>query len=133
MSFELDTPYYLVVHSASAEIAPHGGAVLHVAKCLAPGAPPAERAELETFLEQAQPGWRKHVVTARFLPCMTVSNSIVTGYGDRPEVKLKERVFLAGDWVGREGQLADAALASARKAVQLVSEVSVREQELQLG
>lgn len=133
VSFELDTPYYLVVHSASAEIAPPGGAVVHVAKCLAPGAPPAERAELETFLEQAQPGWRKHVVTARFLPRMTVSNSIVTGYADRPGVRLKERVFLAGDWVGAEGQLADAALASARKAIQLMSEVSVREQELQLG
>lgn len=127
--FGMDEPYYLSVHSGAAALAPSGGALIHVAKYLAPGESTADRSELEQFLEIAQPEWRSQVVTARFLPDMIVSHAIVTGYANRPAVRLSERVFIAGDWVGDEGQLADAALASARRAANLACAVQPSEHE----
>src|SRR5262249_4038759 len=51
----------------------------HVMKYLGEGPPvPAgvvER-ELESFLEQLQPGWQAHVVAGRFLPGMTVAHAL---------------------------------------------------------
>jgi hypothetical protein len=43
------------------------------------------------------------------------------GLAGRPGPVLAElpRVFIAGDWVGEEGQLADASVASARRAAAL--------------
>jgi len=47
------------------------------------------------------------------------------GLAGRPGVKLDGRpgVFLAGDWVGARGMLADAAAASAEEAARCVQEI----------
>ena len=61
VAFGLDRPLYYSVHSASAELAPEGVAVLHVMKYLGAGFrhdPEAVERELEAFLERLQPGWR---------------------------------------------------------------------------
>ena len=82
--------------------------------------------ELECFLDQFQPGWRAHILQRRFLPAMTVAHSLplAESYGlrGRPPVTIRERrnVFLAGDWVGTEGMLADASAASAAESARLV-------------
>jgi phytoene dehydrogenase-like protein len=120
-----DRPVYYSVHSASARLAPAGGAVLHAMTYLPAGresdASSVER-ELEAFVEDMQPGYERAVVVRRFLPGLVVSNALVTAAGGglrgRPPVALADRsgVFLAGDWVGPEGQLADASLSSARAA-----------------
>jgi pyruvate/2-oxoglutarate dehydrogenase complex dihydrolipoamide dehydrogenase (E3) component len=66
-------------------------------------------------------------VVRRFVPDFLVSNALVAaedgGYRGRPVVAVEDApgVFVAGDWVGREGQLADAALASARCAVDAIA------------
>jgi hypothetical protein len=82
--------------------------------------------ELECFLDKLQPGWRPHILARRFLPAMTVTHCLPRaerfGRRGRPEVSIRDRhnVFLAGDWVGPEGMLADASAASAIEAAKLV-------------
>jgi phytoene dehydrogenase-like protein len=129
VAFGLDRPLYFSVHSASARLAPSGVAVLHVMKYLGSGRerPALEvEAELEAFMEELQPGWSDHVVARQFLPGMTVMHGMPradqAGLAGRPGVELQDRpnVFLAGDWVGPEGMLADASAASARAAARRV-------------
>ncbi len=112
--FGRDAPLYLSVHSASADVAPPGGAVVHVARYLVDDGPAPDRGELEALLDRAQPGWREHVVHARFLPRIAV----VAHAGPRAAAGATglPGVLLAGDWVGDEGWLADAALASGAAA-----------------
>ncbi|WP_437482202.1 FAD-dependent oxidoreductase [Sorangium sp. So ce1014] len=118
----IDRPLYLSLHSGVARLAPEGGAVFHAALYgpeLAGG--DAER-ELQDLLERAQPGYRDVLVERRFLPSLVVSNAVVAaeggGYAGRPGVRVPEvdGLFLAGDWVGPTGMLADASLGSARDA-----------------
>ena len=58
---------------------------------------------------------------------MTVSHAIVPPGGRtvRVDALATENVFLAGDWVGDEGMLADGALASARRVASLLGCVAV--------
>jgi hypothetical protein len=73
------------------------------------------------------PGWRAEVELERFLPNMTVVHSIASVDG-RPDVDALQLdgVALAGDWVGPEGMLADAAVASALRAAEAVQRVKQR-------
>ena len=72
-------------------------------------------------LDEMQPGWRERVVHRRFLPSMTVSNALVRPGVARPAaVTPVKGLYLAGDWVGDEGILSDAALASARTAARAI-------------
>ena len=106
----IDTPLYYSVHSQWAQLTPKGGALIHVARYGG-----GEAAELETLLDEMQPGWRAVLVHRRFLPSMIVSNAVPAATITRPPVHTPiEGLFLAGDWVGGEGMLSDAALASAR-------------------
>lgn len=125
----LDRPYYYSVHSAAARLAPGGIAVVHVMKYLGGPSTVAVESieqELESFLDRLQPGWRTHVVDRRFLPHLTVTHALPeaasAGLAGRPDVASAGRpgIFLAGDWVGAEGMLADASAASADRAAALV-------------
>jgi phytoene dehydrogenase-like protein len=118
----IDQPLYLSVHSATAKLAPEGRHVLHAAKYLAPDdAGAAAQPDLEAALDLLQPGWRAHEAGRRFLPEMTVAHAVVTPKG-RPDVEVRELpgVYVAGDWVGPEGMLADAALASSERAAERI-------------
>jgi len=126
----IDRPLYFSVHSAAAKLAPENGVVIHAAKYL--GANPVDdpqtvERELEETLDLMQPGWRGAVVARRFLPAMTVSNALgaaaqggVTGR-PRPDVPGVEGLYVAGDWVGPEGMLADASMASAKLAAETIA------------
>jgi phytoene dehydrogenase-like protein len=126
--FGMHRPVYLSVHSAVARLAPEGGATLHAARYLGNETPDprAVEAELEGLLDLAQPGWREVLVARRFLPHLTVSNALVTaahgGTAGRPGPAVPDvpGLYVAGDWVGPEGMLADASLASARRAAGLI-------------
>ena len=119
----IDKPLYFSVHSAYARLAPLGSAFIHVAKYLGADAsdPEADRRELEHFLDSVQPGWRAQSLLERFLPEMVVSNAMVMPSG-RPNCDASgvRGVYLAGDWVGPDGMLVDAALASARRAAEMI-------------
>jgi phytoene dehydrogenase-like protein len=126
----LDSPLYLSVHSATARLAPEGWAMIHVAKYLSPdhadSSEMVER-ELEALLDLVQPGWRAAVVYRRLLPDMIVMNAIATaqrgGTKGRPGPQVCDvpGLFVAGDWVGSEGLLVDASLASAKQAAELIA------------
>ncbi len=114
----LDRPLYLSVHSAAAALAPPGGALIQVARYLAPGEPAprdAMRDALEGWADAVQPGWRDVLVRQRLMPAMTVSHGLPSHRGPRPAPRVAEirGLWLAGDWVGDRGLLADAAVASA--------------------
>jgi phytoene dehydrogenase-like protein len=125
----VDRPLYFSVHSASARLAPEGGALVHAAMYLG-GEAPVEASEVERelvkFVESLQPGFERELVVRRFVPELVVSGAVVSaldgGYAGRPEVELPDAagVYLAGDWVGPKGQLADASLASARQVVRRI-------------
>jgi phytoene dehydrogenase-like protein len=122
--FGLGRPLYFSVHSAVARLAREGTALVHAAYYLGDDRrpPAAIEAELLEFVDAVQPGWRAHVIERRFVPELTVANAMplaaAGGRAGRPPVAVAERpgLFVAGDWVGPEGLLADAALASARAA-----------------
>ncbi|HKG23218.1 MAG TPA: NAD(P)/FAD-dependent oxidoreductase [Blastocatellia bacterium] len=126
----IDEPFYLSVHSATAKLAPEGGAMIQLAKYRpADDREPSDEIErrLEGLLNKVQAGWRDAVVYRRFLPDMIVSHALPTaalgGTKGRPEASVRDvpGLFVVGDWVGPEGMLADASLASAKRAATLVS------------
>lgn len=121
--YGIDEPLYLVAHSVSARLAPPPGAVIHLVRYEdgVEVSPASARARLERLLDCYQPGWRDELVHARFLPRMPVAAALpVPGSGlrGRAPVSSPDRpgVFLAGDWVGGHGLLADAVGASALAA-----------------
>jgi phytoene dehydrogenase-like protein len=129
-AFSVDRPHYLSVHSASARLAPDGGALIHVAKYLPPDHNDSNEAverELEGLLDLVQPGWRHALVYRRFLPDMIVMNAMTVartgGVEGRPSPEVKDvpGLYVVGDWVGKEGLLVDAGLASAREASELIA------------
>lgn len=125
----IDQSLYLSVHSAFARLAPEGAAMIHVARYLSPDQedPSAgtER-ELEDALDLVQPGWRDHLIYRRFMASITVMNALPSARDGGtigrpgPEVQGVPGLFVAGDWVGPEGLLADASLASAKRVAELI-------------
>ncbi len=120
----IDQPFYLSLHSAAAKLAPEGGAVVHLARYMAPGETPGADAisELEGLADLAIPGWRVLEVKRQELRGMVVSNAVVRADRSRPNVQLADApgLFIAGDWVGGEGMISDASAASAVKAAEAV-------------
>jgi phytoene dehydrogenase-like protein len=121
----IDQPHYLSVHSKAAKLAPAGVAVVHVMKYLTRPEPAVQvEQELEMLLDCVQTGWRGHVLTRRFLPSMLVAHDLpqaqAGGLRGRPRVNEAgiPGVYLAGDWAGHRGQIADASAASAEEAAQ---------------
>lgn len=127
----VDRPLYLSVHSATARLAPEGGALIHVAKYLAPGGEDSNETierELEGLLDIVQPGWRNALAHLRFLPDLIVANSTPLaergGINGRPGPRVDDvpGLFVIGDWVGPEGMLVDASFASAKLAARMIVE-----------
>jgi phytoene dehydrogenase-like protein len=119
LAFGLDEPLYLSTHAPSAELAPAGMAMVHVLRYGARNSD-ADRAELWEFARRA--GIQKDdVVVERFLHQMVVSHALPRpgeGLAGRPPVSVPDLpgLFVAGDWVGPIGLLADAALSSGEVA-----------------
>lgn len=119
----MDRPLYLIRHCPPAALAPPGGSVVHGLRYLRPDedpSPEAARAELVEHARVAgiEPEAAAHV---RYLHRMTVVGAVpVPGVGLAGRVDVgdtgHEGVLVAGDWVGADGHLADAALASGEDA-----------------
>ena len=116
----VDAPVYATVQSPPARQAPEGQAVVAAVRYGAAEAR-SDRAVLQAHLARA--GVREEdVVTSRFLARMVVAGAAPTaargGLGGRPAVDATglPGVYLAGDWVGPTGLIADAALASGHAA-----------------
>jgi hypothetical protein len=128
----VDRPLYLSVHSRTARVAPAGAALVSTMKYLAPGETAdgeRDQAELEAWLDRLQPGWRDVLVERRWLAGMVTTNALPIaedgGARGRPGPRVPDApgAFVVGDWVGAEGLLLDAALASAERAAELIGEL----------
>lgn len=132
--FGVDEPLYLNTHCPPADLAPEGGAVVHAMRYQAPGDDmPAEQQRTILRGLAADAGIvDADIVEERFLGHMVVTGAIPTaangGLAGRPgaEVPGLPGAFVAGDWVGPVGMLADAALASGVHAGRLAAARSVR-------
>lgn len=121
--FALDAPIYFSTHTPAAALAPAGDVVQvawygdHDDSTLA---------TLEAFCDEVQPGWRSEVLDRRFgrrLVCTHGAPRPGEGFEGRPGPAIPDcpAVFVAGDWVGPRGLLADAAIASGADAARLAT------------
>lgn len=124
----IDQPTYFSVHSAFAQLAPSGGAMVHVARYLAPeeSPRPTHFDDLEQLTDLLQPGWRDVEVRRQRLAGIVVSHDFphFEARGKRGPIAVLDApgLFLAGDWIGSEGMLSDASAASARAAARTIRE-----------
>lgn len=124
----IDRPIYHSIHSDAARLWVDDGdrdvAVVHVARYLDHARAPEARTrrELESVLDRCANGWRSRARHVGFLPKMTVMSALPTaasgGCSTRPgpEVPGLTGAYIAGDWCGSRGLLADASIASGTQA-----------------
>jgi phytoene dehydrogenase-like protein len=120
----LDRSAYFSVHSKAAKLAPEGGAMVHVARYLAPDekADAHAVADLEEIADLAMPGWRKFEHKRQTLIGMVVSHGLPRWDVARPDVAVPDApgLYIAGDWVGDEGMISDCSAASGAKAAEAI-------------
>lgn len=108
----IDAPTYLSRHSPPEH---RDGALLTLASYTR-----EPREALESMADTVQPGWRDQLVFDRFLPRMVAVSAIASpqsgGLRGRPAVDRGDGLYLAGDWIGPEGWLVDAAISSGAAA-----------------
>jgi phytoene dehydrogenase-like protein len=108
----IDAPTYLSRHSPPGH---REGVLLSLASYAR-----EPREALEAMADTVHPGWRDRLTFDRFLPRMVAVSAIASpvsgGLGGRPAVDRGEGLYLAGDWVGPEGWLVDAAISSGAAA-----------------
>jgi phytoene dehydrogenase-like protein len=132
LALGFDAPTYVSLHSAAARLAPEGGGLICAMKYLGEGSAEGAQAELEAMIDDLQPGWRRHAIHVRMLPQMVASNAAADaatgGLRGRPRHGLigVEGLFIAGDWVGPDGMLLDAGMASARVAASFAAPEALR-------
>jgi len=115
----IDEPLYLSVHCPPGDLAPAGCELVHLMRYGARD-PAADQAQL-WHLAAAAGISRDDVVVERFLPRMVVVSCLPSpqrGLANRVPVTVPGApgLFLAGDWVGPRGWLADGSLASGEQA-----------------
>jgi phytoene dehydrogenase-like protein len=121
--FGLDEPLYLSTHCPPARLAPEGISVVAVARYRASGEPgdaQIDRAQLAALAARAGID-ETSTVRARYLHRMVVVHampSASSGLAGRSPVAVDgaDGLFVAGDWVGPLGWLADASMASGEAA-----------------
>ena len=74
------------------------------------------RRVLEGLLDLQVPGWRDRTLHSRYLPALIVAHDHAGATEARADVPDRQGVWVCGDWVGQQGMLADAAVASALEA-----------------
>lgn len=108
----IDRPTYLSRHSPPER---RDGVLLSLASYAR-----EPRSALEALADTVQPGWREQLAFERFLPRMVPVTAIATaasgGLAGRPAIDQGGGLYLAGDWIGSEGWLVDAAIASGAAA-----------------
>ena len=128
---DLDGPRFMSAQSVYSRVAPEGAALIISFKQLDPrhpGDPREDERDLEDLLDAAQPGWRDALVKRQYLPRIEAVGTLPTaregGFSGRPGSRVTglDNLYLAGDWVGPEGFLIDASMASARRAAEVVLE-----------
>ena len=130
----LDQPLFFSNHSRAAKLSDDGSIVAHLIKYNAADEQDARADEqlLLQTMDRMHPGWQQEVVAKQLLPHITVVHDYPhKGRRDRnpgPSVPEIRGLYVAGDWASHNEMLADAAAASAERAVrQLIRDVRARE------
>jgi phytoene dehydrogenase-like protein len=123
--FGLDAPLYLSPHSPPGNLAPKGRSLVHLLRYGARNRD-ADRDDLWALATLAGLS-EERVDEQRFLARMVVTHLLPSpeqGLEGRPRVTIEGApgVFVAGDWVGPVGWLADASMASGRQAGMLAAQ-----------
>lgn len=123
----IDEPLYLSPHSPPGDLAPPGCGLVHLMRYGATS--PAQDRQQLWGMAAAAGITQADVAVQRFLPRMVVVNSLPPperGLAGRPPVAAPgaRGVFIAGDWVGPDGWLCDASLASGEQAGHLAAEAA---------
>lgn len=127
----MDQPYHFAQHASYAKLAPPWQSLMQGLWCLHPSTYDVGKGietKLDEALDRAQPGWRDLVEARRFLPRLTVMQRLPVAHPDGlaarpgPAVPGTTGLYVAGDWVGGVGLLAEASLASAAQAAELILE-----------
>jgi phytoene dehydrogenase-like protein len=122
-----ERPLFMSAQSLASKVAPEGGALIYTFKQLDPRTatdPKDDERELESLLDAAQPLWRDVLVKRQFLPRIEAVGALPSakagGFLGRPAVNVPgfNNLYLAGDWLGDRGFLADASFSSAKQAAQ---------------
>lgn len=129
--FGVGEPLYFSTHTPNGDLAPKGHAVVHLMRYGARDAA-TDRAELWA-LARAAGVEEDDVMEQRFLARMVVTQAVPvpgSGLAGRPSIDGAGRpgVTIAGDWVGPEGLLADAALSSGQAAGRQAASTASRRQ-----
>lgn len=129
--FSADEPLYLSRHTPPARLAPAGCELLSGIRYLgADEHPSADELQSELWMHAGRLGVERDgdgVVLDRYLHDLVVAHGLPLasegGLAGRPTVEVADHpgVLLAGDWVGGDGLLADAAAASGRAAASLAA------------
>jgi hypothetical protein len=127
----VDEPLYLIAHAPAARLAPAGQSLVHAMANHRRGDAPDPH-EMRTRLHAlaTRAGIRDDdVVFERYLHRMVVASAAPTpaggGLAGRPGTHSSgsARILVAGDWVGPDGFLADASLASGERAGRAAAEI----------
>ncbi|MCZ8523283.1 MULTISPECIES: phytoene desaturase family protein [Paenibacillus] len=119
----LDQPVFFSHHTRVAKLSSNGTLVVHLIKYGGPeeSDPQADEELLENTMSLLHPGWQSETAARQFLPNITVVHDAVhlgqTGPYPGPDVPGLCGLYVAGDWVSHGEMLADAAAASAGRAV----------------
>ncbi|WP_449538691.1 phytoene desaturase family protein [Ferdinandcohnia sp. Marseille-Q9671] len=130
-AMDLENPFYFSNHSKIAKLSLQDYQIVHVMKYRNPSDTDDAKEiqnQLISFLGGIQPGWEEFVLYKRYLPTMIVSHNTVlaetNGFHGRPKPQVDQipGLYVAGDWVGHEGMLVDAAFSSGRQAAEYIIE-----------
>ncbi|WP_274652805.1 phytoene desaturase family protein [Paenibacillus humicola] len=120
--YGIDQTVFLSNQSRAAYLSDDGAQVVSLIKYRGKeNDPDRDLRELEGLLDLAQPGWRNELAAKQYLPDITVSHDFM--HMNRreqpgPAVPEIQGLYVAGDWAAHGELLADAATASAKRAVQ---------------
>jgi phytoene dehydrogenase-like protein len=124
-SINLDDPIYASVHSDAAAVAPAGDTLLSLIwyrRHDEQRSAEQLRERLEAHVRRWMPNYEQAVVTEQFLPSITVAYDVPQALhgGTRARARAGEGLHLVGDWVGDQGLLLDASMASATRACEAI-------------
>ncbi|MEW9182104.1 FAD-dependent oxidoreductase [Bacillus mycoides] len=119
----LDQPIFFTNQSRAAKLSEDGSIVVSLIKYHNPVLElnhiQEEKEQLENMMELLHPNWKREVVAQQYLPKITVVHDFP--HIDRvekpgPSIPEMPGVYVAGDWAGHDEILADAAVASGKRA-----------------
>ncbi|MDR4984660.1 dehydrogenase [Bacillus cereus] len=119
----LDQPVFFTNQSRAAKLSEDGSIVVSLIKYHNPLVEindfHDDKEQLKNTMELLHPNWKREIVAQQYLPEITVVNDFP--HIDRvenpgPNIPEMPGVYIAGDWAGHDELLADAAVASGKRA-----------------